>query len=213
MGHKVHPKSFRLPLTKAWDSIWFSKQKYKAFLQEDVKIRKFLLSELKAALVERVEIERSRDKMTITVYSAKPGIVIGRGGSGITDLVTKIKNTFFRGKAVAININVKEIKEASLAARVVALQIAADIERRMPYRRVMKQTIERVQKARAKGVKVIVAGRLNGADIARTERLSSGTIPLHSLRADIDYGFVVAHTIYGTIGVKVWINRGEVFEK
>lgn len=213
MGHKVHPKSFRLAVTKKWDSIWFSKRQFKNFLQEDVKIRDFLLKELRHALVDRIEIERSRQKITVTIHSAKPGIVIGRGGAGITQLTEKVKKKFYRGKKVSLNVNVKEVKQPSLSARVVALQIAMDIERRMPYRRVMKQAIERVLKAKAEGVKVTIGGRLNGADIARSETLSQGKIPLHNLRADIDYAYVMARTIYGAIGVKVWINRGEVFEK
>lgn len=213
MGQKVHPKVFRIGVIRGWDGVWFgNKKNYHKFLQEDVKMRKFLQDSLKAALVDRVEIERSRDEVKLLIHAAKPGIIIGRAGAGIEDLTKKLKKKFFRGRRVKLSVNVKEIQKPSLSARVVALQIAADIERRMPFRRVMKSAIERVEKANAKGVKVSLGGRLNGAEIARTEKISRGRIPLHNLRADIDYASLPANTIYGAIGVKVWINRGEVFE-
>lgn len=214
MGQKVHPKAFRLGVTRFWDGKWFAKKdQYKTLLQEDVQIRSFLRKELKDALVDRIEIERSRGNLTINIHSAKPGIIIGRQGAGIEELNKKLKKNFFRGRRVNVNINVKEVQKPSLSSNIIGQQIAADIEKRMPYRRVMKMAIERVLKANAKGVKITVKGRLNGAEIARTETIAKGSIPLHNLRADIDYASVRANTIYGVIGIKVWVHRGEVFEK
>lgn len=214
MGRKVHPKAFRLGVIRPWDASWFAKkpQDFSRLLREDVQIRAFLMKELKDALIDRVEIERSRQKVSIQIHAGKPGIVIGRAGAGIEELSKKLKTQFFRGQSVKPAINVKEVKKISLSARIVALQIAQDIEKRMPFRRSMKQALERVMKAGAKGIKVSIGGRLNGADIARTERLAQGSTPLHNLRSDIDYAHVEAWTTYGIIGVKVWINRGEVFE-
>ncbi len=214
MGHKVHPRGFRIGVTQGWDSLWFADSKnYVKLLQEDVMIRAHLMKTLKDALIDKVEIERTRQEIKIMIYSAKPGIIIGRGGTGIEDLSKKIKSKFFAGKRVKLSINVKEVQNASLSAMVVGQQIATDIEKRMPFRRVMKGTLERVTKAGAKGVKVAVSGRLNGSEIARREMLAQGKIPLHTLRSDIDYASVTARTIWGAIGIKVWINRGEVFDK
>ena len=213
MGQKVHPKSFRLGITRTWDSIWFSKNNYASQLKEDVQIRDFLLKKLKEALIDRIEIERSRGNVTVAIHSAKPGIIIGRAGAGIEELNQELKKKFYRGRRMNLNINVKEVQKLSLSARIIAQQVAFDIEKRMPFRRVMKMAIERVLKANAQGVKITVKGRLNGAEIARTETIAQGKIPLHNLRADIDYAELRAWTTYGTIGVKVWINRGEIFEK
>ncbi|OGL64079.1 30S ribosomal protein S3 [Candidatus Uhrbacteria bacterium RIFCSPHIGHO2_02_FULL_47_44] len=214
MGNKVHPRGFRIGVTQGWDSLWFADSKnYVKLLQEDVMIRAHLMKTLKDALIDKVEIERTRQEIKITIYSAKPGIIIGRGGTGIEDLSKKIKTKFFAGKRVKLSINVKEVQNASLSSQVVGQQIAADIEKRMPFRRVMKGTLERVTKAGAKGVKVVISGRLNGSEIARREMLAQGKIPLHTLRSDIDYASVTARTIWGAIGIKVWINRGEVFDK
>jgi len=214
MGTKVHPKGFRIGVTRGWESLWFANRKsYVKLLQEDVKLREFVSKLLKDALVERVEIERTRQEIKILIHSAKPGIIIGRGGTGIEDLSKKIKNEFFRGRRVKMSVNVKEVQNPSLAAMIVAQQIAQDIEKRMPFRRVMKSTIERVMKAGALGVKVKIGGRLNGAEISRSESIAQGKIPLHTLRADIDFASYGAQTIWGTIGVKVWINKGEVFDK
>jgi len=172
-----------------------------------------LKKELKEASVDKIEIERTAKNLTIIIHSGKPGLIIGRSGAGIEELKKKVKKNFFRGRRVEPVINVQEVTKPALSASIVARQIVMDIEKRMPYRRVMKQAIERVEKAGAKGVKILVAGRLNGADIARTEMLSTGSVPLQSLRADIDFFNDRAATIYGAIGVKVWIYRGEVFEK
>jgi small subunit ribosomal protein S3 len=213
MGKKVNPLAFRLGGVRTWSGTWFATRNYRDLLQEDVKMRAFLVGQLKEALVDRIEIERARQNLTITIISGKPGVVIGRAGAGIEELNKKLKKEFFRGRRVNISINVKEVQRPSLSANIVGQQIAADIEKRMPFRRIMKMAIERVLKAGALGVKITLSGRLNGAEIARTETLANGKIPLHNLRADIDFARVQANTIYGAIGIKVWINRGEVFEE
>ncbi len=214
MGNKVHPRSFRIGTTRGWDGAWFANQNlYRFLLKEDVRIRAFLKKLLKEALVDRIEVERSRQDLKINIHAAKPGIIIGRAGAGIEELIKKLKQEFFRGKRMNISINVKELQRASLSAEVIGQQIAADIEKRMPFRRAMKSAIERAMKAGALGVKVRVSGRLNGADIARREGIAHGKTPLHTLRSDIDFASVTARTIWGAIGVKVWINRGEVFEE
>lgn len=212
MGQKVHPNIFRLGVIRSWDGVWFAaKNNFRFQLKEDVEIRDFLRKALKEAVVDRIEIERSRQEIRLLIHSAKPGIIIGRGGAGIEELTQKLKKEFFRGRRVKMSINVKEVQKPSLSSQVIAQQIAADIEKRMPFRRVMKMAIDRSLKAGALGVKVRISGRLNGADIARRETIAQGKIPLHNLRSDIDFASVAARTIWGAIGVKVWINRGEVF--
>lgn len=212
MGQKVHPNIFRLGVIRPWDGVWFAAKKgFRSQLKEDVEIREFLRKTLKEALVDRMEIERSRQEIRLIIHCAKPGIIIGRGGAGIEDLTQKLKKEFFRGRRVKMSINVKEIQKPSLSSQVIAQQVAADIEKRMPFRRVMKMAIDRSLKSGALGVKVRISGRLNGADIARRETIAQGKIPLHNLRSDIDFASVAARTIWGAIGVKVWINRGEIF--
>lgn len=212
MGNKVHPNAFRIGVIRGWDGVWFAnRQQFKTFLKEDVAIREYLKKQLKEALVDRIEIERARQEIRLMIYSAKPGVIIGRGGAGIEDLTKKLKTEFFPGRRVKMSLNVKEIQKPSLSAQVIGQQIAADIEKRMPFRRVMKMAIERAKKAGALGVKVTISGRLNGSDIARRETIADGKIPLHNLRSDIDFAPVKAQTIWGSIGVKVWINRGEIF--
>jgi small subunit ribosomal protein S3 len=212
MGHKVHPKVFRLNTVYSWDSKWFARGKnYVASLKEDVELREFMRLSLKDAGLNNVDIERTPKQLTITVHVAKPGVVIGRAGAGIEDLKKKVLKTFYRGRRVTLNINVQEISKPTLFAEIVGQQIALDIEKRLPFRRSMKMAIERVMKSGAKGVKLTLSGRLNGAEIARTETISHGSIPLHNLRADIDFARVRANTVYGVIGIKVWIYRGDVF--
>lgn len=214
MGTKVNPRVFRLATVQGADAKWFARGlKFKQFLKDDVLVRAYLLKKLKEASVDRVEIERTNQNVSISIHSGKPGVVIGRAGAGIEDLKKQLKNEFFRGRRVNININVNEVAHPSLSSAIVGLQIAADIEKRMPFRRTMKQAIERVMKAGALGVRVKLGGRLNGAEIARSEALSSGKIPLQTLRADINFARTTAHTIYGAIGIKVWIYRGDVFEE
>ena len=213
MGHKVHPKVFRLATIYTWDSKWFARGKgYVSSLREDVELREFLRVQLKDAGVDFIGIERTPKHLTITIRSAKPGVVIGRAGAGIDELKKKILKRFYRGRRVTLNINVQEIARPALSAEVVGQQIAREIEQRLPFRRSMKMAVERVMKGGGKGVKLTLSGRLNGAEIARTETIANGSIPLHNLRADIDFARVRANTLMGVIGVKVWIYRGDVFE-
>ncbi|MSR85282.1 30S ribosomal protein S3 [Candidatus Uhrbacteria bacterium] len=214
MGHKVHPIVFRLGTTTTWPSRWFARdQLYRDHLRQDLTLRGFFKKELKEAALNRVDIERSRGSLSIVLHTAKPGVVIGRSGTGIEDLKKKLLKTFFPGKSktVQLHVSVQEVSRPSLEANLVSQGVAQELERRMPFRRVMKMAIERVKKAGALGVKIAVSGRLNGAEIARREWLGWGKIPLTNLRADIDYFQGIAQTTAGTIGVKVWIYRGDVF--
>ena len=209
MGKKINPKSFRLRNTKNWDSRWFSVKNYGQFLREDLEIKEFLKKKLNAAFVSRVNIERTAKDMNVIVYSARPGVIIGKNGAGIEDLKKEIKKKFSQDKKAKLNVNIIEIANPSLDANIVGQLIKLDIEKRIPFRRAMKQAMSKVEKAGAKGVKMEISGRLNGAEIARSEKLLSGKVPLHTLRAEIDYALVEAFTLYGKIGIKVWINRGE----
>ncbi|WP_373231655.1 30S ribosomal protein S3 [Cohnella sp.] len=208
MGQKVNPVGFRIGIIRDWESKWYAGNKdFGNLLMEDVKIREFLKKKLKDAAVSKIEIERAANRVNVTIHTAKPGIVIGKGGAEVEVLrgqLTKISD----GKKVHINIS--EIKNPELDAILVAESIAQQLERRVSFRRAMKQAMQRTQRAGAKGIKTAVSGRLGGAEIARQEGYSEGTVPLHTLRADIDYGTAEAHTTYGRIGVKVWIYRGEV---
>ena len=212
MGKKVNPRVFRLGMSEKWRSRWYAGRDFAKFLQQDISIRKYLEGALKEASVDRVDIERNRGELTINIVAAKPGVIIGRGGSGIEDLKAKIQKKFL-AQDMKLKINITEVSVPFLSANVVLDSIKNDIEKRIPFRRVMKQNIDRVMKAGAKGVKIIVAGRLNGADIAREEKLVDGKIPLHTLRSNIDYSRGRAQTIYGVIGIKVWIYKGEYFDK
>ncbi|MBP9864164.1 30S ribosomal protein S3 [Patescibacteria group bacterium] len=216
MGHKVNPKVFRIGTTVTWPSRWFARDAaYRAHLKEDVSIREYFMKELKDASVSQVIIDRSRGSLVVTVATAKPGLVIGRSGAGVEDLKKRFLKKFFptKGKKTQFQLNVTEVAKASLESALVAQQMAQELERRMPFRRVMKMSIERVKKAGALGVKIVVSGRLNGAEIARRERLDWGKIPLTNLRADIDYSQETARTMAGAIGIKVWIYRGDIFEQ
>lgn len=213
MGHKVNPKIFRIGTVLTWHSRWYARKKdLPGMLREDHGIRAYLRKALKDALVDRIDIERSANAVTVIVASAKPGLIIGRAGTGVEELKDKIRKRFFAGRKVTLNLNVVEVQRPGLSAPIVAAQIVADLEKRMPFRRTMKMTAEKVEKAGAKGVKITLSGRLNGAEIARTETLSRGSVPLHNLRADIDFATDTANTISGAIGAKVWIYRGEVFD-
>lgn len=216
MGKKVNPKVVRLGITKTWPSTWFSRGKsYIKNVEQDVRIRKFLLQNFKEAGVDKVEISRTLKKMDIDIYTARPGLIIGRGGNGVDELKKKLHRKFLCNpmslRSADINVNIKEMGNPALSAQVTVQQMILDIEKRMPFRRVMKQTISKAERAGVLGIKVAVAGRLNGAEIARTEKLVSGKLPLSTLRADVDYARGVARTTYGAIGVKVWIYRGEIF--
>jgi small subunit ribosomal protein S3 len=218
MGQKVHPKSFRLKVNKTWDSKWYSDGDFAAYLKQDVLIRKFIQKKLKAAHVSKIEIERSSNGVIINVYAAKPGLIIGRGGQGVETLKKEmhnavLKDAFSRQRGIKnINLNIFEVSSPSTDAAIIVQSIIGDLEKRMPFRRVIKQNIGRAEKAGAKGVKIMVSGRLDGAEIARRETLFAGKIPLHTLRADIDYSRAAAQTIYGKIGIKVWVYKGDIFE-
>ena len=212
MGNKINPTSFRLNITDTWKSKWFSKTNYVEMLREDIRIREYLELHLRKAGLSRIDIERKGDgTITVIIYTTKSGIVIGRGGAGIEELKKRIKTKL--GIKKELKVNVEPVNDVNMHAQVIASGIAEQIEKRVAFRRLMKQTLEAVMQAGAKGVKVTIGGRLNGAEIARSEHLSSGKIPLHTMRADIDYAKATAHTTYGTIGIKVWIYKGDVFEK
>lgn len=214
MGHKVHPQLFRIGITNTWPSRWFARNEaYRTLVRQDLGMREFIRKQLKDGQVSRVTVERSRGVVAVTIYSGKPGLVIGRSAAGIEELKKKLLKEFFRGKQVTLRVDVAEVAKANLDARIVAEQVVGELERRMPFRRVLKMAVERVKKSGALGVKIAVSGRLNGAEIARREWLGWGKIPLTSMRADIDYAQTFAQTIAGTIGVKVWIYRGDVFEQ
>jgi len=213
MGHKVNPKVFRIGLSENWNSRWFGRGKsYVKNLEQDTSIRRYLVKKLREAGVEKVEIERSPEVINISIFSSKPGIVIGRGGAGIEELKKNINKEFVKNKKIKININIKEVSKPQLSAKIMAINIALELEKRIPYRRAMKRNMEAIMKAGAQGVKVITSGRLGGVEIARRETLAQGKIPLHTLRADIDYAHATAWTTYGAVGVKVWIYKGDKFE-
>ena len=206
MGHKVSPISFRLQISKNWQSRWFSKKNYAEFLHEDIMIRRYILRELgQKAGVSKVEIERNANQVSVNVHTSRPGVVIGRGGSGATELKNKLAK-LTKGKIK--DINIVEIKKPEADAQLIADNIAAQLEKRIPFKRANRQAVEKALKAGVKGVKVMVAGRLNGAEIARSEFVLKGKIPLATLDADIQYGTARARTTYGIIGVKVWIFNG-----
>jgi len=214
MGQKIHPTSHRLGVIYGWKSKWFSKESYSKFLREDTQIRIFIRKKLVEARVDAIEIERSGKgtDINITIHTAKPGMVIGRGGAGIEDLKKELEAKVLKNQK-RVKIAIQEIRQGWLSAAVVAQGIASDLVRRIPFRRAAKQAIDQVQKAGAKGVKIRVNGRLNGAEIARKETFNWGSIPLHTLRANIDYAQAPAHTTYGVIGVSTWIYKGDVFER
>lgn len=212
MGHKVNPKVFRLSTIYTWDSKWFARGKqFVSSLREDVGLREYLRKTLREVGLESIGIDRTPKRVTITIRAAKPGVIIGRAGAGIEDLKKKLMKEFYRGQRVTLNINVEEVTRPMLSAQIVGEQIGKEIEQRLPFRRSMKMAIERVLKGGARGVKLTLSGRLNGSEIARTETIAQGSIPLHNLRADIDFARIRANTIFGVIGVKVWIYRGDVF--
>ena len=206
MGQKVNPHGLRVGVIKDWDSKWYADADFADYLVEDYNIRKFLKKKLYSAGISKIEIERASDRVKVIVFTAKPGVVIGKGGAEIE--VTKKELQKLTGKNVLVDI--KEIKRPDRDAQLVAENIAQQLENRVSFRRAMKSCIGRTMKAQALGIKTAVSGRLGGADMARTEFYSEGTIPLQTLRADIDYGFAEADTTYGKLGVKVWIYKGEV---
>ncbi len=206
MGQKVHPKGLRIGIVKDWDSRWYARRRtYSELLLEDIKLREQVKRKMYATGVSRIEIERAANRLKVTIHTAKPGMVIGRGGAGVEELRKQLEAS--TGKQVSINI--VEIKLPELDAQLVAESIAQQLERRISFRRAMKQAVTRAMRLGARGIRVIIAGRIGGAEIARRERDWEGTVPLHTLRADIDYGAAEATTTYGKIGVKVWLYRGD----
>ena len=206
MGQKVNPHGLRVGIIKDWDTKWYAEKDFADYLIEDVNIRKFIRKKLYASGVSKIAIERTAGRVKISVYTAKPGIVIGKNGQAIEEL----KNELQKMTAQKVAVNIEEIKRPELDAQLVAENIALQLENRVTFRRAMKQAMGRTMKFGAKGIKTMVSGRLGGADIARSETYHEGTIPLQTLRADIDYGFAEADTTYGKLGVKVWIYKGEV---
>ncbi|MDF2947633.1 MAG: ribosomal protein [Bacillales bacterium] len=206
MGQKVHPVGLRIGIIRDWEAKWYAEKDYADLLHEDLRIRKFLETRLNDSAVSKIEIERAANRVNVTIHTAKPGMVIGKGGTEVEALrkaLTDLSNK-------KVHINIIEIKRADVEAKLVAENIARQLENRASFRRVQKQAIQRAMRAGAKGIKTQVSGRLGGADIARAESYSEGTVPLHTLRADIDYATAEADTTYGKLGIKVWIYRGEV---
>ncbi len=209
MGQKVNPKSFRIGVIKSWSSRWFSKRDYANLLHRDITLRKAIKERLKESGIGEIEIERSSGNVKVNVFTSKPGMVIGRQGAALEELKSDIEQQF----GDKIEINIVEVNKPDAFAQLIAESVANQIERRMPFRRAAKQAVKKGMDAGLKGVKVRVAGRLNGADISREETFKDGNIPLHTIRADVEYGEVPARTTYGQIGVKVWVYKGEVFMK
>ncbi|MFK7873182.1 MAG: 30S ribosomal protein S3 [Oligoflexales bacterium] len=212
MGQKVHPIGFRLKVVKTWGSQWFSNDNYAGLLLEDTKIREYIAKKFSSASIARVDIERAASNLKINIYSSRPGVIIGKKGSGAESL----KNALVRYAKLSNSepvLNVYEVKKPDLDSQLVADSIRQQLERRVSFRRAMKKAISNVMRAGASGVKIQCSGRLGGADMSRTERYHEGRVPLHTLRADIDYGTAEALTTYGIIGIKVWVFRGEILDK
>jgi len=206
VGQKVNPVGLRIGIIRDWESKWYAGKDFADLLHEDIRVREYVTNRLKDASVSKVEIERAANRVNITIHTAKPGMVIGKGGTEVEALRKALNQ--LTGKRV--HINILEIKKADVDAKLVAENIARQLENRVSFRRAQKQAIQRAMRAGAKGIKTMVSGRLGGADIARSEQYSEGTVPLHTLRADIDYATAEADTTYGKLGVKVWIYRGEI---
>ncbi len=212
MGHKANPIGMRVGITTSWRSRWFGGKLYQKHLREDILIREFILHKWKGAGIAGVEIERSSGAVRLVIGTSRPGVLIGRGGTGIEDLTHVLKRRFFPGRRVDLKVDVQEVKHFEESARLVADQVAEQLERRLPFRRVLKGTLDQVEKnPTIRGVKIEISGRLGGVEMSRREWLSRGTLPLHTLRADIDFSKATARTTYGAIGVKVWLYRGEKF--
>ena len=207
MGHKVHPTGFRLGVVKGWQSRWYAERDYKDLLKEDFKLRQLIQKELANASVSRTEIERAAaNQVTVTIFTARPGIVIGKSG----EKVDRLRATLEKATKKRVRLNIQEIRQPELDAYLVARSIGEQLERRVSFRRAMKQAVQKTMRANAKGIRIVIGGRLGGAEIARSEKEVEGKIPLHTLRADIDYGFAEAHTTFGVIGIKVWIYKGDI---
>ncbi len=212
MGQKIHPVGFRLGIIRGHDSHWICpKRQYRDLLLSDSRIRRYVAKKIGKGLVSRTEIERAANRIKVTIFTSRPGAVIGRGGKGIDEISQELNHNIRREDPSAqVQVNVAEVRQPELDAQLVAENIAVQLERRISHRRAMRQAVTRSLRMNGRGIKIMVSGRLNGSEIARTEADMVGKIPLHTLRADIDFGLAVAYTIYGTVGVKVWIYRGEV---
>ncbi|MCB0417777.1 MAG: 30S ribosomal protein S3 [Bdellovibrionaceae bacterium] len=208
MGQKTHPIGFRLGVNKTWNSRWYSNKEYSKFLHEDLKAREFLKKKLRHAGVSRIEIERVANKTKVNIHTARPGIVIGKKGTGIDQLKAQVKK--YLKSSPEVFINIMEVRKAEADAQLIAENVADQLQRRVAFRRAMKKAMSQAFKFGVKGIKVQCRGRLGGSDIARTERYAEGSVPLHTLRADVDYGFSEAYTTYGQIGIKVWVYKGEI---
>jgi small subunit ribosomal protein S3 len=209
VGQKTNPIGFRLGITRTWDSIWFAKKEYATYVQEDIKIRRYLRSRLQNSGLSKVTIERQKDKIDLTLYTSKPGMVIGKSGAQVNQLRDELQH--LTGKEVTIDI--KSIENPDADAQLVADQLARQLEMRVSFRRAMKRAVANAMRSGVKGIKILCKGRLGGAEMARREQYREGRVPLHTLRADIDYATSTAITTFGTIGVKVWIFKGEIFDK
>ncbi len=217
MGRKVHPYIFRMGQLTNWKSRWFNKKSYQELLEQDIRLRSFIIKKLDKAGVGSVEIERTSNIINVIVKTARPGLVIGRGGGGAEDLKQEIKKFFLKNwpkiAKMEVRLEVEEIKQPNSQAAIVGQEVASQIERRMPYRRVMKQTLDKItQNNEVEGAKILIKGRLGGADIARKEWLKKGRVPLQTFRSNVDYAQATAYTTYGTVGIKIWIYKGEVFD-
>ena len=209
MGQKVNPNGIRLGINRTWSSRWFSKSEYSKLLHQDLEIKKYVKLKLKNASISKVNIERAAKKLRISIYSSRPGIIIGKKGADIEDL----KNKLTKLSNLEVFLDIKEVRKPEVEAKLVAENIASQLEKRVSFRRAMKKAVQSSMRLGAKGVKVLCSGRLGGAEIARTEKYHEGSVPLHTLRSDIDYATAEAETTYGICGIKVWINKGEILVK
>ena len=209
MGQKVNPNGFRLGVNRTWSSRWFSKSNYAKFLHQDLEIKSYVEKKLKNASIAKINIERAAKKLRISIYSSRPGIIIGKKGADIEDL----KNKLTKLSNLEVFLDIKEIRKPEVEAKLVAENIATQLEKRVSFRRAMKKSVQSSMRLGAKGVKVLCSGRLGGAEIARNEKYNEGSVPLHTLRSDIDYATAEAETTYGICGIKVWINKGEILNK
>ena len=209
MGQKVNPNGFRLGVNRTWSSRWFSKSNYATFLHQDLEIKSYVEKKLKNASIAKINIERAAKKIRISIYSSRPGIIIGKKGADIEDL----KNKLTKLSNLEVFLDIKEIRKPEVEAKLVAENIATQLEKRVSFRRAMKKSVQSSMRLGAKGVKVLCSGRLGGAEIARNEKYNEGSVPLHTLRSDIDYATAEAETTYGIVGIKVWINKGIILKK
>ena len=209
MGQKVNPYGIRLGINKTWSSRWFSKNEYTKLLHQDLKIKSYVENKLKNASISKINIERAAKKLRLSIYSSRPGIIIGKKGADIETL----KNDLSKMSNLEVFLDIKEVRKPEVEARLVAENIASQLEKRISFRRAMKKAVQSAMRLGAKGVKVVCSGRLGGAEIARTEKYHEGSVPLHTLRGDIDYATAEAETTYGICAIKVWINKGEILQK